>query len=161
MTYYIKESIKRKKNTKVSPALAVSFSGCFLSDSLTHLARIQPVQALVDPLLHVQPPLQLLPVVLHGNPSVSLGDITSLIGGQLHIWWMNVVIFPKRRPGSVGCHLCSGLVRLVSLLFHAHEERAAVGGDDSADCSQRFYSDTATHFCVLNLSLLWHKSSEL
>lgn len=39
---------------------------------ITFLTRVQPVQALVDPLLHVQSLLQLLPVVLDGNPGMSL-----------------------------------------------------------------------------------------
>lgn len=39
--------------------------------ALPHPAAVQLLQAPVDPLLHVQPPLQLPPVVLHCDPRVS------------------------------------------------------------------------------------------
>lgn len=104
------------------------FLGCLLSDISTDLTRVQPVQALVDPLLHVQSLLQLLPVVLDGNPGMSLRYRTP------QIWWMNFVIFLQRRPGPVGSHFWSGVAWLVSPLFQAQEERAAVGGDGGGDC---------------------------
>lgn len=46
---------------------------------LTHLTLVQSVQAFINPLLHIQPPLQLLPVVFDGNPGMPLGDVTTMI----------------------------------------------------------------------------------
>lgn len=92
-----------------------------LSDTCTHLTRVEPVQAVFDPLLHVQPPLQLLPVVLHGDPGMSLRDVTPVL--RRKIWWINVVMFLQRRAGPIGCHYWSGLVWLVSRRFFLKDSR--------------------------------------
>lgn len=80
--------------------------------SETHLTRVQPVQALVDPLLNVEAPLQLLPVVLHRNPSVSLRDTTPAL-------LVVVILDFGHEADPLGCHVSSGVIRLVSRLFKA------------------------------------------
>lgn len=51
----------------------------------THLTQVELVQTLVDPLLHVQPLLQLPSVVLDGNAGVSLREMAGVIRRKVRI----------------------------------------------------------------------------
>lgn len=59
-----------KDSTKMNQ---ISFWSTLVSS--TDLSLVQPVQTVVDPLLHIQTLLQLLSVVLDGDSRVSLGDV--------------------------------------------------------------------------------------
>lgn len=91
----------------------------------THLTRVELVQILVNPLLHVQPLLQFLPVVLHGNAGVPLRDMTPVIRRKVRIWWVHVLMFLQVRAGPVCCHFWCGAPSLSGLVW-------LVGGDGGA-----------------------------
>lgn len=74
----------------------------------THLTRVELVQTLIDPLLHVQPLLQLLPVVLDGDTCMPLGDVTPVVWRKVQICRVHVPMLPQGRAGLVCCHLCCG-----------------------------------------------------
>lgn len=74
----------------------------------THLTRVELVQTLVDPLLHVQPLLQLLPVVLHGHAGVPLRDMTPVIRRKVPICCVQVLLILQGRARPVCCHIWTG-----------------------------------------------------
>lgn len=63
----------------------------------THPSPVQLVQSTVDPLLHVQPPLQLLPVVFDGDPGLS--PLQALTRGP-----MTATDLTDPPPHPLSCH---------------------------------------------------------
>lgn len=108
-------STRKLLNVLDTQTVLCSILNQFTSLRDTHLPRVQSIQALVDPLLYVEASLQLLPVVLHRNPGMSLRDATTALFAG---------VFFERCVCPLGCHLCChlccGLVGLVSRLFDAH-----------------------------------------